>query len=270
MKEREYELNPGQELQAFLEELYPQDPPKQEAFAYKLDGLFGEDGELAHLMYKSAINYAVRRLITAAAFLDRKYKNQPNTKFFVKLREYLKDNLRLLKDRDREKIHALLRQCIEAKNREVKPKRKQSIRRQAIDQNLNCYICGCEIDFESSCQYNSPEIEHLWPQNLGGWSDYVNLKIACHQCNQNKKDYIDFSDFHYEEISLVSNNNEDSFMKEMNRLYRIALWSKNEYKCVICDRPASQVGELKLYRDDPDDTWHFLNISAYCEKHYPG
>jgi hypothetical protein len=53
----------------------------------------------------------------------------------------------------------------------------------------------------------------------------------------------------------------------MTREYEIALWAKSNFKCKICGKPASNVGKLKLSRINLDDSWHFLNIDAYCEQH---
>lgn len=57
---------------------------------------------------------------------------------------------------------------------------------------------------------------------------------------------------------------------ELRKEYKIALWSKNGYKCILCDSDegyAQKVGRLKFRRQKLDDIWHFLNIDTYCDKH---
>jgi 5-methylcytosine-specific restriction endonuclease McrA len=124
---------------------------------------------------------------------------------------------------------------------------------------LFCYICGKSLTNEEA------EIEHMWPKAMGGTEKDHNLKVSCKHCNKYKQDYIDASDFHYEEICIAQEEGENSFSGNFKRLYKIALWAKNNYSCILCGTTAESVGRLKFVRKNSRDSWHFLNIDAYCE-----
>jgi hypothetical protein len=111
----------------------------------------------------------------------------------------------------------------------------------------------------------SPEVEHIWPRAMGGTSDEENLALSCSECNGDKQDFIDASDFHYEEICLANcDETSDEFKMEFKRNYKLALWSKSNFKCEICDLKAEDLGQLEFIRKNPNDSWHFLNISVLC------
>lgn len=273
MKDREKnisKLSPGQQLQFFLRQLYPTDSQEKTTFANSIDDALQANGEVAELIYNSTINYMLRRLINTASFIKRKCdrNNQPEEKFIVELRKFIQENLNLSNNQEIEKLHTLLRECLNVRKKEITPTRKKSIRKIAQTNNEKCYICGCELDYENEQKYNFAEVEHIWPQSMGGLSEGENLQICCLKCNKAKKNYVDSSDFHYEEISLVSDEAQQYFSTEMERRYELALWSKNQFKCLICKKPASYVGKLRFKRRNLEDSWHFINIDTYCDLHY--
>jgi hypothetical protein len=259
---------PGQQLQLFLQELYPPDLSDKDTFANRIDEALYADGELSKLLYKSTINYMLRRLINTAEFIRRSCETEE--KFIGKLRDYIKDQLKIPGGKI-EKLHTLLRECLKLKNKDVTPMKKKNLKKDAKNQNDKCYLCGCELDFDYSNKEKNdfaPEVEHIWPKTMGGISESENLKICCSKCNRSKQYYIDYSDFHYEEIALVSDESESHFSTEMKRVYELALWSKSGFKCLTCQKPASYVGKLKFKRRNSDDSWHFLNIDSYCDLHF--
>lgn len=264
----ENSLNPGKQLQELLKELYPFSQGKGSNFIFQIDNALKAEGELSDLIYNSTINYMMRRLIFTAEFLRRKCekKNLGEDKFILELRNFIKENTRI-SSRNLERVLVLLRECLKARKKEIASSQKTRIHRGAKQRDERCYICGCQLDFERIEKFKSPEIEHLWPRSLGGLSEENNLKISCSKCNSNKRNYIDYSDFHYEEISIVSDEDDEHFSTEMTRQYELAIWAKSNFKCKICGKPASNVGKLKLSRINLDDSWHFLNIDAYCEQH---
>jgi hypothetical protein len=270
--------SPGQQLRLFLQELFPPDSSDRDTFANRIDRAFYANGELSELLYSSTINYMIRRLINTAEFIKRNCNknNQSEERFIVKLREYIKEQLKIPKGKI-EQLHTLLRECLKSRNKDVTSMRKRITKKDAKKRNEKCYLCGCDLDFDSKNNNEkdnnkdndfAPEVEHIWPRTMGGLSEGENIKICCSKCNRNKQDYIDYSDFHYEEISLVSDEGDPHFSTEMKRVYELALWSKSEFKCLICQRPASYVGKLRLKRRNSDDSWHFLNIDSYCENHF--
>lgn len=262
--------NPGKMLQVLLREIYPFDNSSSKSFVYKIDDALIAEGQFAKLVYESSINHLVRRLITSAEYLRRKYALYPDERYLVEIRKFLRDFTHIPFSQ-REKIFTLLVECLKERERDASQKLRDNIRKEAKTRGITCYLCGCEIDFErtNAPRFNSPTLDHLWPRNMGGKSLESNLKIACKRCNELKADYIDASDFHYEEICLVTDKQDASFNAEFKRKYKIAVSAKSEFKCVICGEPAERLGELQFARREPNDSWHFLNIDAYCSEHMP-
>jgi hypothetical protein len=261
-------LNPGQRLQNLLKELYSFDPPQRTSFIAKIDDALIADGDFAQLVYNSSINYLLRRMVTTAEYLKRKFAppDYPPERYLVEIRRFIR-NYTHIPFTQVERVTNILIDCLDERRRMPTQTTKNRIRRIAQERGLKCYICGRELNFERDGEYDSAEVEHLWPRTMGGYNNDANLYVSCHQCNQSKKDYIDSTDFHYEEISLVSDRANEDFSTEMKWDYRVALWAKNNFRCIVCGKPASFVGSLQLARRDPNDSWHFLNIDAYCDQH---
>jgi 5-methylcytosine-specific restriction endonuclease McrA len=238
-------------------------------FVSRIDAALLAEGDFAELVYNSCINYMVRRLITTAEYLKRKCDKEglpdPGRRFIISLRSFIRNETDI-PDRGIEKILILLVECTHARNREPTLFAKERVRKDARNQGVRCYICGRELDF---AQHDLVVVEHVWPKAVGGGNETFNLRMCCSDCNSRKADYVDASDFHYEEISLVSDKGDEHFSNELRGEYRVALWAKSAYTCVICGKPASYVGELELDRRNPNDSWHFLNIDAYCGQHAP-
>jgi HNH endonuclease len=266
----EKDMNPGEQLREVLKGIFPADV-KDNSFISKIDYIVQADGELIDLIYNSTINYVLRRLIVTADFFKRQCesKNQGNEVFIVKLRDFLKEDMNF-PEKHIGRISILIRECLNKKKAEVADSTKYKIRTKAKNNNQACYICGNELEFDLKNEkaYNLVQVEHKWPQAMGGASDIFNLEVACSTCNGKKSDYIDASDFHYEKICLVSDENDNSFSTEMKREYELALWAKREFKCSICGQTAAFGGKLKFARKNPNDSWHFLNIDIFCEKHH--
>jgi hypothetical protein len=266
----ENNTNPGQILREFLKEIIPADV-KDNSFISRIDDFLQADGELIELVYDSTINYVLRRLIVTADFLKRKVKrdNKGDDQFIDNLRAFLKDDMHF-PEKHIGRISVLIRDCLDKRKATVADSTIHKIRKKAKDKNKACYICGGELEFDITKEdsYNLVQVEHKWPKAMGGASDYFNLEVACKKCNSKKSDYIDAKDFHYEKICLVSDENDPHFSNEMQREYELALWAKTEFKCSICRKSAADAGKLKFARKNPNDSWHFLNIEIFCEKHY--
>ena len=281
----ENNINPGEKLREFIKKLFPADV-KNDSFISKIDYLLQADGELIDLVYNSTINQVLRRLIVTADYFQRKCKKQDkgDEKFITDLRAFLKDDMRF-PEKHIGRIIALIRECLDKRNAHVADSIKHNIRKRARDNNKACYICGGELDFDTTKKdsyngdeqdldtrkknsYNLVEVEHKWPKAMGGSSDNFNLEVACQKCNCKKSDYIDATDFHYEKICLVSDEKDEHFSTEMKREYELALWAKTEFKCSVCGKSPADAGKLKFARKNPNDSWHFLNIEIFCEKHH--
>ena len=262
--------NPGEQLQLLLKKLYPFEPEGQLSVLIHLDNALMADGELLKLTYNSCINHMIRRLITAAAFIKRRYDTDsfPSGTYILEIRRYLRDFTRI-PSRETEKILTLLTECLRERDGSPTQTTLARLRKSSRDRGLYCYICGGEMDYEKAKEYNSFEGEHRWPKAMGGKNGEGNLFGCCVRCNRLKKSSMDASDFHYEEISLVSDFDDTNFSTEFEWTYRIAVLARNEYRCVTCGKDAQIVGELYFARRETSDSWHFLNINTYCAKHLP-
>lgn len=49
-----------------------------------------------------------------------------------------------------------------------------------------CYLCGTDLDFDTTDAHTSFTLDHVWPQAYGGDSDPENLLQACKSCNERK------------------------------------------------------------------------------------
>lgn len=278
--------NPGRQLQLLLKEIFPPDAQHDTSFIWRIDDAVMADGQLVDVIYNGTINYLLRRLITTAEYFRRKCADGPFTdpehQFKKLLKDFLREEIRIPRNR-LGRFEVLLRECLEARARYPTEHTKKRLLKKAGLQGDRCYICGAELEYrttfehsgpdeqdasrEEESQYNTAQVEHYWPRALGGLSEETNLKAACASCNLAKKDYIDASDFHFEEFCLVSSREHENFFKEFTREFRVAVLARNEFRCAVCGQRAEQIGELVFGRRNPNDSWHFLNVITYCDKH---
>jgi len=255
------EYSPGYMLRQLLTEIFPYDSNSNQGVFSTIDNAVNADGDLTYIAYLSTINYLLRRLVTSARYIYRKHylPTQSSTDYLLHLRGYLRDTTNL-PAYAREQVLILLQRCVdESESNGPTQTTKNRVQKRRTGRVQGCYICG--RDFEETA-----EVEHVWPKTLGGSNIDHNLALACPKCNRAKDSFIDGSDFHYEEISLVSDNSDPSFETEFRWQYRIAVLAKHDYCCSSCGKPISEVGELTFIRNDPGDSWHYLNIEAYCKK----
>lgn len=253
--------NPGEELRAFLSSSYSQKPSD---FLRKMDNDLMCDGEFEQLVYDSCLNYMLRRLIKTAEYYRRKHPSD----WRMKLKSFLRDHTRLRTGID--ELIRLLGICLEAMDDEPTANLKKQIHRQARESGHGCYLCGEPIDHQKIEPYLAPTVDHFWPRGVGGASGRPNLRLAHQKCNNElKQDYIDASDYHYEQICAVSSPGDQGFTQEIKPVYEMAVLAKSGFECSVCRQPAYRVGPLKLGRRNPADSWHFLNLEAYCESHQP-
>lgn len=261
------EFNPGEELRQYLEKIYPSPSDSMNMYINEVDHDFMEEGELADLVYTSLINYIVRRLIAISSGIYEKYPIglYGEYRYQNEISKYLRDFTRY-PDKYIDRIKIILVKCLQAINskkptsREIDRFRKYHQQRKSF-----CYICGEEIDYQKgSTTPNAFTVDHIWPRSMGGVSSEYNYGQACKTCNsQFKKDFIDTSDFHYEEIAFPGN------IIKLNNQFKVAVFSKTNFCCSVCGQPATIVGKLSIGRIEPSDGWHFMNLTPYCMKDLP-
>lgn len=269
-------ISPGLLLRGELSKIFPYDPHERAAFVTQLDEALRAEGDLSRLIYESTLNFILRRLITTAEYFKRKYfdTTQSEDEYWSQLRYYLREYTTIPYQK-RELIFTLLLRCVEERAKRPSDRTRNSVVREARKRSAKCYICGRDVVYDSNApdpHRQKAEVEHIWPKALGGNNNESNLTIACERCNRLKADHIDYSDFHYEEICGVTDEDMlDSFDTDFNWSFRIAVLSKFNFVCSVrdCGRSAQLHGELRLSRIDPFDSWHFLNVEAYCDRHSP-
>lgn len=256
-------IYPGQELKALLVDLYPNE---HRGFLAQADSDFKADGELHNIFYDSFINYLVRKLITTTIYLNKKFKVYGDGKVKGEIRSYLEyyspfNGTHLLKAAD------ILYRCLQASEDDFDDRSKKAVKYQADKYNWGCYGCGLPMDLKDETADNYATSDHKWPKGMGGLSEQENIRLLCKECNNRyKKDFIEASDYHYEEIALTHVKYEDFERKEKqyNRIYEFAVLAKSEFKCIGCGQPAYKVGELKMGRKSLTDSWHYINLGAFC------
>lgn len=261
-------INPGERLKEILQELYPSDFSENKSSINRIDRALDAQGNLASVVYRSTINYMLRRLVTAAVFVRRKCEqtgqSEENVEIEIKRfinRHYDFPNITIV-----EKITSLLLVCTRMRRASI----GSAVGKVVKDRNENhCYLCGRDLNFIIKNDDDWAELEHVFPKSMGGSSRLPsNIKYACSKCNQSKKSYIDDSDLHYEQICFVTDMEDgENFWGNFSREFKIAIWSRNDFRCQFCNQPASKLGSLHFTRSNPHDSWHFLNIEAYCSSH---
>ena len=254
------EKRPAPELRRILKEIFPPDSADSPALIDRIDSGLVANGEFRKYFYESCINYVFRRLITVAVFLRRQLESLGIEEIEISFVEYLRRHIRdqlSVPEAYNETLLTLLRECVRLRGKQVSKGVRNSVL--SMDEELRCYICGKPLVLEDA------QLDHIWPRALGGSSDPENLRVSCGRCNSVKSQYLDASDFHFEEICMTRPHHDPEFPNQFQALYRIAVAAKTGFTCKVCGRPASEVGGLSFGRDNGDDSWHFLNVDGYCE-----
>lgn len=265
-------LNPGKELRNYLMLLIPKgdlnvSDALTNGFTDRIDYIFKHNGEYQSLVYMSAINFLLRKIIKSAHYYKKKSELTDDYNYIDETRKYLTENSRFNED-EIEKILSLTILTISYFENKPSKGLRNSLIRDAKASSTPCYMCGRPINYDDRSSYEFVQVEHVWPKGIGGSNREFNLKVACFKCNKVKEEFIDYSDFHYEHISYKSLIEDYPLHEEFKYGHKLAIWGKNEFKCIVCSQEAVNVGPLKFKRRNPDDTWHFLNIDAYCNDHY--
>lgn len=258
--------SPGLKIKHHLKWLYKHD----QHFLAKIDEDFKLEGLLRSSMYESTINYLLRRIVTAAHYIYRTNQVYGDTRIRSELRKYLKEYTRF----DDETLSKLVAWSLESVNNsknDFNQSDKKKVRQQIEQYGWGCYICGREMDFSSNAEpYKIATADHWWPRLFGGESELHNLRYTCSDCNgKYKKDFLDYSDYHFEEIAMVIESFSEYDKKAKNRSYESAIFAKADYMCAECQQPAYKIGELHIGRIDISDSFHFFNLTAYCHEHKP-
>jgi|SRR5690625_1062219 len=66
--------------------------------------------------------------------------------------------------------------------------RKQALYQAQQAGQLNCPYCKAQLNYTTSDQANSAEVDHHQPHNHGGRDEIENLIVTCRTCNRSKGD----------------------------------------------------------------------------------
>lgn len=251
----------GEELRNFLKELYP---IGSRSFLDKMDYDLGADGELKELIHESAILYIFRRLVTTSEYVHRSNgENKAKTQYT--LTEHLKDTTRFSALHIKTMVKLLIG-CLDTARDDFSDGDKNFVRKQVKEYDWKCFVCGKDM----VGPYNTATADHMWPRSMGGLSIKANLRMTCQVCNNKyKRDYINFADFHFEEIAMPTTDYNHYSSSTLPKWYEVAIFAKSNYECSVCGQPAYRVGELSIGRKELTDGWHYLNLTAYCLNHNP-
>lgn len=263
------EANPGRGIYEVLGMLYNIEKEPSGSLLSQIDNALAAEGRLVRSIRSSILFYMTRRLISFACH-RRRYYRKNGIDDTIPLRRDVDDYLENKTAVDANFHGLLVELLIEAaryRDRQIPNGLRKKLLDHAKDNDLKCYLCGCELDFENTGRDNSVQLDHVWPRSLGGPSSEINLKVACHKCNHQKASYMDSSDAHFERICFITDESESSFLRELNHCDKLTLLAKNECKCSICDAPAETAGILFVNRADRGDILHYFNTVNTCSEH---
>lgn len=236
------------------------------------DKFFIEEGALQSLFNESVLYYCLRRILHTINYkLERQDISVTNADEILDItRNYFLENTNIPFDSPlKNELSILVLSCIDANRKGIsKSMRRRILEEQEREGVRFCYMCGVELNYDHHGRDESATLDHVFPHEYGGDSEIENLKISCKKCNDTKGSYISAPDFHFESISTKHDVDHSKFKGQLfRRPNAIAIRSKNEFKCTICDETASKSGFLRAYQLDNNQGWHFMNIGCKCEKH---
>jgi hypothetical protein len=140
-----------------------------------------------------------------------------------------------------------------------------------------CYICGQYLEYDEYASDDSDEeakaqfemrrfeIDHLFPQGRGGGRSPRNLGACCNSCNRYKDSLLSYADFIVENAIMTSSSAE-SVAKTFGGKTRFALLWRQQGTCALCDKKFHDADDERLYlfRRNPEDSYHFLNVDIAC------
>jgi len=241
-------------------------------FGRAVDSLFNADGGFEDAERERIVSYAVRRIIYGAQFvIDEMAGDDRSAGRLMVLIEYylLKNTYFAADDQDLERVKALIYSAIENAKKKVSSGTRNVVSNSCrVNGDSRCYICGLSLNFENSDRGDSAEVEHVHPHEFGGGSDEDNLKLSCRSCNSQKENSIGSFDYFFERITTRYS---EGHPKWGARLFKspnaLALLLKERSRCSICGQGVQEAGELRAFRLEESDSWHYFNIGMKCNNH---
>lgn len=174
----------------------------------------GRGDELAGFFHEIAVVNTTCRIVRAGASLlkcptsgNRMETDDPI--FEGLLRRYLRERI-LIPHSKVDQAVRLTSSAVLASRSEISRRTRRRLTAQATAHDLRCYSCNGELDFATQGEYNSFELEHLWPNSFGGNSESDNLLPACHSCNQHKGSFATWGAVAIQSLILHMNPSDDA------------------------------------------------------------
>src|SRR5262245_54323988 len=121
-------MNPGAEVfNALDQEVGEESPP---GVLSRVDAVVQSDGRFVDLARCAALAYVTRRLISAAASIHEEHAGR--VVWLERLRQHLADNYGMT-GRLREKLHALLQECVRNRRTDIPPALVKRLRNAAAE-----------------------------------------------------------------------------------------------------------------------------------------
>lgn len=125
-----------------------------------------------------------------------------------------------LRKLEQDKLSDLVERSVRATYGNVS-KVDKTILRDEVGRYPKCYLCNELLDMRSSSveeltddqKKRIVEYEHVWPRSFGGDTAIENLALSCHDCNQRKSSYANWSMVDIQSLILGCNPSDQSLEK---------------------------------------------------------
>ncbi|WP_224245012.1 HNH endonuclease [Hyalangium gracile] len=209
----------------------------------------------------------LRRLLANAHWYEHKY-DQPDIPIHEEKfeNEYLRYHLSF-ESRDARQLAALTYKALDASKANYTNHTFKTIKERSARQSLRCELCGGEIDYATADSKDPKRfsLDHIWPRSLGGTSDEDNLRVTCGGCNEFRQNYTSAADMHYEHWHVKVPEASESFLKEADRKFRLAVNLRSNFACQRCDRPVSALPDgLRLEARSREENHNIFNSISVC------
>jgi hypothetical protein len=262
---------PGERLYKWLAERYSPKPDASTDWISQIASDFNAR-ELESLIHQSTLLMMLRRLLANAEWYKRRYSAMGLDNYEEKFeQDYLRYHLSFA-PREARQLSNLVYRALDASGQGIPRSIATRIKDRSEQRKQPCELCGKSINYASTSSTDPDRfsLDHIWPSSLGGSSDESNLRVACGGCNAFRQNYVNASDTHYEHLHAKLLESDESFPKEVNRIFRLAIHLQSNFSCKRCDRPASQFAEgLQLEprsRNENHNIFNSISICADCKQ----
>lgn len=268
---------------------------KQNKYSNKeeISKVFKKEIDFNFIVDDYILYYFIRRLISLVLmeFSNAKLRNQMFASEDI-IRKHLSENFNFSIDQLNGISNILYRLVSEIKLNDInKGDYNKNLVEYAKNKNVQCYICGCAINYDNKEQKNSCTLDHYIPRSLGGNKSLNNIFIACKRCNKAKKNYSSWVETNFNIINVnafdMTNDNDISMFKKKKAdiisseqnlnefidermkekigpelIYIVS--SMNKYKCSYCDSENDQCQDVYIIRKEENDSIHPHNLEIVC------